>query len=645
VSAVHIWGKTVMLVGQQLGPFLIEKELGAGAMGAVYRGKYLKTGALVAIKVMAPNLGTNPNSMARFQREAAILKQLKHPNIVRYFGSGHHHGTPFYAMEYIKGESLDHVIARRDRMSWEQVVDLGQQVCSALQHAHDHGIVHRDLKPSNLMILADGTIKLTDFGIAKDLDVTALTGANCAIGTAAYMSPEQCKGVSNITSKSDLYSLGIMFYELLTGRKPFTADNAMDMFVQHVKGKFERPSKLVPELPVWLDTLVCHLMEKEPEKRPLNAAMVGEVLGTIQEKVEAQASAGLDVAVARRDDLPSEKRDMSEEDRDAARTLLGKKGRVKKRKKDEGDKNKVPVWIQAAGLLGLLAAVVALLFVVFQPPTAQALHDRAERMVESGKLAEAVDGPVAEYLRLYGRQETPMTVKVRQWRDQHLVAQLHGFMDKHVRHEIDKKGLAVDGSPREKEAFAAALAEYKGERVTAEGLWKSLLQEATGDNVAAVARHHLAMLAALAKEDERMAALRQQTREKRGEVELDAYTRDAFKAWRQEQFGDRKGAMGRYEKLRDDARKDEKGRYWALFAATRMKALDNGLTQSEEERVKAVSEVVRNADLLLKDPSQSLLTLRVTFHEAVLLYDQEKAMADAVKQARAGIKYVDDRVK
>src|SRR3954453_13596013 len=109
-----------MLVGQQLGPFLIEKELGAGAMGAVYRGKYLKTGQLVAVKVMAPGLGTSSNSAsARFEREAKILKQLNHPNIVRLFGVGKYHGTPYYAMEYIQGESLDRLMARRDRMSWE----------------------------------------------------------------------------------------------------------------------------------------------------------------------------------------------------------------------------------------------------------------------------------------------------------------------------------------------------------------------------------------------------------------------------------------------------------------------------------------------------------------------------------------------
>ena len=177
-------------------------------------------------------------------------------------------------MEYIVGESLDRVMSRRGRMTWEEVVTLGQQLCAALQHAHDAGVVHRDLKPSNLMILSDGTLKLTDFGIAKDLDVTALTSANCTVGTASYMSPEQCRGERDIGPKSDLYSMGVLFYELITGRKPFEAENAMDMFVQHCTGEFERPSRLVLDMPVWLDNLICQLLEKKPDQRPLNAEMV-----------------------------------------------------------------------------------------------------------------------------------------------------------------------------------------------------------------------------------------------------------------------------------------------------------------------------------------------------------------------------------
>ena len=211
-------------------------------MGAVYRARYTKNNQLVAIKLMAPGLGLSDTARARFETETAVLKQMNHPNIVRLYATGRFKGTPFYAMEFVEGESLDKVLQRRGRLTWEEVVTLGRQLCAGLQHAHDQGVVHRDVKPSNLMLLPDGTLKLTDFGIARDLDQTHITSTHATVGTAAYMSPEQCRGERAITHKSDLYSTGVVFYELLTGRKPFQAETPLEMFQQHVRGTFERPS-------------------------------------------------------------------------------------------------------------------------------------------------------------------------------------------------------------------------------------------------------------------------------------------------------------------------------------------------------------------------------------------------------------------
>jgi serine/threonine protein kinase len=180
-----------MKPGQQVGPFDIEKQIGFGAMGAVYQARYRKNGKKVAIKVMHAGMDGNTTAMARFEREWEMLKQLAHRNIVQFYVANHFEGVPYYAMEFIEGEPLSDILERRGRMPWEEVVEMGRQICAALQHAHDQGIVHRDIKPSNLMITRDGTIKLTDFGIAKDLDVTQLTAANCTVGTASYMSPEQ----------------------------------------------------------------------------------------------------------------------------------------------------------------------------------------------------------------------------------------------------------------------------------------------------------------------------------------------------------------------------------------------------------------------------------------------------------------------
>jgi serine/threonine-protein kinase len=370
-----------MLTGQKVGPFVIGKELGSGAMGTVYRATYSPNGQKMAVKFMSPSLGSNERSLARFEREGTILKQLKHPNIVRLYGTGKHHGMPFYAMEYIEGESLDHVMARRGRITWEEVVTIGRQLCSALHYAHMQGIIHRDLKPSNLMMLADGTVKLTDFGIAKDLDVTQLTSANCTVGTAAYMSPEQCRGERDLTFKSDLYSLGVMFYELLVGRKPFDADNAMNMFLQHVNGTFERPGRLVLDIPVWLDTLVCQLLEKKPELRPRDAEMVSQVLGSIAEKVAAQQSAGVDAAKKRMADRSQGDTRPDQNEKQTARLLLDGKFKVKRRKKVK------PVfqrkWFQAVALSGLLLLAGGALVWGLLPPGPDKVYAKVVELTQT----------------------------------------------------------------------------------------------------------------------------------------------------------------------------------------------------------------------------------------------------------------------
>src|SRR5205823_4921748 len=208
--------------------------------------------------------------------------------------TGQYRKTPFIAMEFIDGEALDRILARRGRLSWEEVVAYAKQLCEALQYAHERGIIHRDLKPSNLMITRDGTLKLADFGIAKDMDVTALTGHNSTIGTAAYMSPEQCKGDKNLTNKSDLYSLGIVFYELLTGKKPFYAETTVDMFLKHVNEPPPRIGKQVNELPPKLEMLILQLLEKDKEDRPIDAAWVARMLAEIEDDAFARKSAGLD---------------------------------------------------------------------------------------------------------------------------------------------------------------------------------------------------------------------------------------------------------------------------------------------------------------------------------------------------------------
>ncbi len=400
-----------MLVGQTIGSgayrFEIGRELGSGAMGTVYRATFHKNGveSEVALKVVALGLLGNEGAMARFEREANILKQLRHKNIVRLYATGAYRKTPFIAMEFVDGEALDRVLARRGKLAWEEVVAYAKHLCEALQYAHDKGIIHRDLKPSNLMIATDGVLKLTDFGIAKDADMTALTGANSTIGTAAYMSPEQCKGDKNLTNKSDLYSLGIVLFELLTGRKPFMADSTIDMFMKHVEEVPPRLGKLVPDMPQKLESLILQLMEKDKDHRPVDAAWVIRMLSEVEEDFFTRKSAGLDVATARKSNRRrSDDKPIDEADRDAARALKG----IKKKKK-----KKVAVpwhqkqWPKAVGLsLGILAIVVAIYFAV-RAPSADKLAAAIERASTDSSRLEAAE----KYLRTYGDQANETTDK------------------------------------------------------------------------------------------------------------------------------------------------------------------------------------------------------------------------------------------
>ncbi len=424
-----------MMVGQRIGPFEIKQELGSGAMGTVYKAAY-QDGRIVALKIISLGLAGNETALKRFEREAEILKQLRHKNIVRLFGHGRTSGMPYFAMEYVEGESLDHALARRLRFSWEEVVSIGQQTCAALQHAHEKGIIHRDLKPSNLMYLEDGTVKLTDFGIAKDMDVTALTGANCTVGTAAYMSPEQCKG-ETITAKSDIYSLGVVLFELLTGRKPFIAESPVDMFMKHVNEPPPRPNwslkgSSTGEIPTWLETTVLQMMEKKPEHRPLNAEMVAKSLREGLDGYYAGKSAAVGAVEARAGDRRIQTSVIDETDREAARTLRGilKKKRIRKKSQPFYAKG----WFVFLAVPVVLLAFAGILRLILQPPSAETLYHLAERRIDKHEYREALvrldgrDGPIREFLQLY--PDDGNAKQVREWRD---LAETTLFLEK-VKH-------------------------------------------------------------------------------------------------------------------------------------------------------------------------------------------------------------------
>jgi hypothetical protein len=269
----------------RIGPYLVERKLGAGGMGTVYLASHEQTGRIVALKLLSPSLAREEGLVARFVREIEALKKLKNPHVVDLIDHGVDGEMYYYAMEYVPGETLTARLRREKRIPWREVIDLSIQICVALKSAHDAGIIHRDLKPSNLLLTPDGDIKLTDFGVAQVFAGSKLTVTGGIIGTAEYMSPEQGQG-RRITKRSDLYSLGAVMYVMLTGRPPFSGKTTLDVIHKHKYNQFDRPRTIVPEIPYWLDDVVCQLMEKDPEKRPADAFVVNRRLQEVLKKVE-----------------------------------------------------------------------------------------------------------------------------------------------------------------------------------------------------------------------------------------------------------------------------------------------------------------------------------------------------------------------
>mgnify|MGYP003390093150 CR=1 FL=1 len=267
----------------QIGPWEIGKKLGAGGMGTVYLGTHQKTRKQAAVKVLPASLAREPGFIERFKREIASMEQLKSPHIVEFYESGNDGDLYFYSMEYVDGETLTSRLKRDKRMPWPEVIDLCLQMCRALKAAHNSGIIHRDLKPSNLMLSNDGTVKLTDFGVAQVFASQKLTVTGGIVGTAEYMSPEQAKG-QRATKKSDLYSLGAVMYVMLTGRPPFSGKSSLDVIHKHQFGVFDRPGLYATDMPRQLEEIVCKLLEKEPDNRFPDAYVLSLRLAEVQKR-------------------------------------------------------------------------------------------------------------------------------------------------------------------------------------------------------------------------------------------------------------------------------------------------------------------------------------------------------------------------
>jgi len=282
----------------RIGPYEIQRKIGSGGMGAVYVGRHDETGEVAAVKVLPASLARQEGFIPRFNREIEALQRLSHKNIVRFVQKGTtDEETYYYSMEYVEGDTLTGRLRRDRRIPWQDAVEIAIQICQGLKHAHDVGVVHRDLKPSNLLIARDGTVKITDFGVAQVFAADQLTIPGAVIGTAEFMSPEQVEG-RRADRRSDLYSLGAVLYTMLVGQPPFAQGTPQEIMQKQRFGRFDAPRSYVPDIPSWLDEIVCQLLEKNPEKRFPDAYVVSRRLQGVIKKVELKESDGAVVSGA-----------------------------------------------------------------------------------------------------------------------------------------------------------------------------------------------------------------------------------------------------------------------------------------------------------------------------------------------------------
>ncbi|MFA7062091.1 MAG: serine/threonine-protein kinase, partial [Pedobacter sp.] len=251
------------------GRYQIIREVGRGAMGVVYEARDPNIGRVVALKVLRQDRITTEKFVNRFLKEAKVVGRLSHPRIVTIYDVGEDQGTIYIAMEFLEGIPLSDLINNK-RFDADEVIELGIKIASALEYAHQKGVVHRDIKPSNIIVSPDGQIKITDFGIAHIEDATATlqTQAGEIMGTPAYMSPEQVQG-NPVDCRSDLFSLGIILYELSTGTRPFGGEGKglATIFNEIMLVTPHEPHKESPPIPKGLSKIIMKALEKEPGKR------------------------------------------------------------------------------------------------------------------------------------------------------------------------------------------------------------------------------------------------------------------------------------------------------------------------------------------------------------------------------------------
>ncbi len=266
------------LQSMNLGGCELLEEIGQGGMGVIYRAKQLSLDRIVALKILADHLAHDPSFVERFQREARAIAKINHPNILGVYDVGHHEKWHYMIMELVDGSNMAELLETRGILEPGEAAELISQAARGLECAANQNIIHRDVKPDNIMLTSQHVVKVSDFGLAKELDST-MTETQAVMGTPAYMSPEQCDG-RDLDSRTDIYSLGGAFYRTITGRLPFEADTAMSMMYRHKHVPLTPPRDIIPTLPESISNIICKMMAKEREER---FQSMGEVVRALED--------------------------------------------------------------------------------------------------------------------------------------------------------------------------------------------------------------------------------------------------------------------------------------------------------------------------------------------------------------------------
>jgi serine/threonine protein kinase len=261
------------------GRYQIIEELGKGGMGRVYKALDTEIKEKIALKLLKPEIGIDEEVIERFRNELKLARKISQKNVCRMYDLNRDEGVYYITMEYIAGEDLKRLIRKVGQMSAGKTISIAKQVCEGLAEAHSLGIVHRDLKPQNIMVDEDGNAKIMDFGIARSISAKGITREGVMIGTPEYMSPEQVDG-KEVDQRSDVYSLGVILYEMLTGRVPFEGETALSTALKHKAEEPENPKDFNPQIPESLSRLILKCLEKKPERRYDSVQSIARELDT-----------------------------------------------------------------------------------------------------------------------------------------------------------------------------------------------------------------------------------------------------------------------------------------------------------------------------------------------------------------------------